>query len=91
MSARNAVRPLSKAAERRLINRMAAGDQDARCQLIEAHLGMVSALARRYAKKWKVPSEDLMQEGALALVQAVDHYDHRRGMKLSTYATWWVK
>ena len=32
-----------------------------------------------------------MQEGALALVQAVDHYDHRRGMKLSTYATWWVK
>ena len=91
MSARNAVRPLSKAAERRLINRMAAGDQDARCQLIEAYLGMVSALARRYAKKWKVPSEDLMQEGALALVQAVDHYDHRRGMKLSTYATWWVK
>ncbi len=32
-----------------------------------------------------------MQEGALALVQAIDHYDHRRGMKLSTYATWWVK
>jgi len=35
--------------------------------------------------------EDLMQEGALALVQAVDHYDPNRGMKLSTYATWWVK
>ena len=55
------------------------------------YLGMVSALARRYAKRWKVPLEDLMQEGALALVQAVDHYDYRRGMKLSTYATWWVK
>ena len=38
-----------------------------------------------------MPLEDLMQEGALALVQAVDHYDPNRGMKLSTYATWWVK
>ena len=91
MGTRNAVGPLSEAAERRLLNRMAAGDQDARCRLIEAYLGMVSALARRYAKRWKVPLEDLMQEGALALVQAVDHYDYRRGMKLSTYATWWVK
>jgi RNA polymerase primary sigma factor len=91
MSTSNVVRPLSEAAERRLLNRMAAGDQDARCRLIEAYLGMVSTLARRYAKRWKVPSEDLMQEGALALLQAVDHYDSRRGMKLSTYATWWVK
>ena len=91
MGTRNAVGPLSESAERHLLNRMSAGDQDARCRLIEAYLGMVSALARRYAKRWKVPSEDLMQEGALALVQAVDHYDYRRGMKLSTYATWWVK
>ncbi len=91
MSTRSTVGPPSEAAERRLLSRMAAGDQGARCRLIEAYLGMVSALARRYAKRWKVPSEDLMQEGALALVQAVDHYDCRRGMKLSTYATWWVK
>ncbi len=91
MSARTAVGSLSEVAERRLLNRMATGDLDARCRLIEAYLGMVSALARRYANRWKVPSEDLMQEGALALVQAVDHYDPRRGMKLSTYATWWVK
>ena len=91
MSTRNTVGPLSESVERHLLNRMSAGDQDARCRLIEAYLGMVSALARRYAKRWKVPSEDLMQEGALALVQAVDHYDYRRGMKLSTYATWWVK
>lgn len=91
MGTRNMVRCLSEAAERRLLTRMAAGDQNARCRLIEAYLGMVSGLARRYAKRWKVPSEDLMQEGALALVQAIDHYDHRRGMKLSTYATWWVK
>ena len=91
MGTRNTVGSLSEAAERRLLTRMAAGDQDARCRLIEAYLGIVSTLAQRYAKRWKVPAEDLMQEGALALVQAIDHYDHRRGMKLSTYATWWVK
>jgi len=91
MGTRNAVRPLSEAAERQLLTRVVAGDQNARRRLIEAYLGMVSALARRYARKWRVPLEDLMQEGALALVQAVDHYDPNRGMKLSTYATWWVK
>ena len=91
MGTRNAVGSLSEAVERRLLNRMAAGDQDARCRLIAAYLGMVSALARCYAKRWGVSPEDLMQEGALALVQAVDHYDPRRGMKLSTYVTWWVK
>lgn len=91
MGTRNTVGTLTEAAERRLLIRMAAGDQNARCRLIEAYLGLVSTLARRYAKKWGLPSEDLMQEGALALVQAIDHYDRRRGMKLSTYATWWVK
>ncbi|MDQ3924090.1 MAG: hypothetical protein M3309_09220 [Actinomycetota bacterium] len=79
---------MSEGEERRLLRRMAAGDQDARRRLIEAHLGIVSVLGRRYAKRWEVPLEDLMQEGALALVQAVDHYDTDRGMKLSTYATW---
>jgi RNA polymerase sigma factor (sigma-70 family) len=91
MGTRNAVRPLSEAAERRLLSRMVAGDQDARRRLIEAQLGMVSALARHYGRRWGVPLEDLVQEGALALVQAVDHYDPNRGMKVSTYATWWVK
>jgi RNA polymerase primary sigma factor len=91
MGTRNAVGHLSEGEERRLLRRMAAGDQDARRRLIEAHLGIVSVLGRRYAKRWEVPLEDLMQEGALALVQAVDHYDTDRGMKLSTYATWWVK
>ena len=91
MGARNAVRPPSEAAERRLLSRVVAGDQDARRRLIGAYPGMVSALARDYARRWGVPLEDLVQEGALALVQAVDHYDPNRGMKLSTYATWWVK
>src|SRR5919199_5539744 len=91
MGTRNVVRPLDEEEERRLLGRLAAGDRDARRRLIEANLGMVSALARRYAKRWGVPLEDLMQEGALALVRAVDHYHPDRGMKLPTYATWWVK
>jgi DNA-directed RNA polymerase sigma subunit (sigma70/sigma32) len=64
MGTRDTVGSLSEAAERRLLDRMAAGDQDARCRLIEAYLGTVSTLARYYAKRWKLPSEDLMQEGA---------------------------
>ena len=85
------VERLGEGEERRLLRRLASGDLDARRRLIEAHLGMVSALGRRYARRWGVPLEDLVQEGALALVQAVDHYDPNRGMRLSTYAMWWVK
>jgi RNA polymerase primary sigma factor len=66
------------------------GDRDARRRLIEAYLGLVAAIARRYAR-WGVPLEDLVQEGAVALIQAIDHYDPGRGMQLSTYVTWWVK
>jgi RNA polymerase primary sigma factor len=91
MGARHAVGSLGEGEERWLLRRLASGDQDARRRLIEAHLSMVSALSRRYARKWSVPLEDLLQEGALALVQAVDHYDPDREMKLSTYAMWWVK
>jgi RNA polymerase primary sigma factor len=91
MGARDAVGHVGEGEERRLLRRLASGDQDARRQLIEAHLSTVSGLSRRYARSWGVPLEDLLQEGALALVQAVDHYDPDREMKLSTYATWWVK
>lgn len=76
--------------ERALLERAARGEREARRRLIESHLGLVAAIARRYARRWGVPFEDLLQEGALALVQAVDHYDPSRGMKLSTYANWWV-
>ena len=91
MGTRNTVGHLGEGEESQLLRRLASGDQDARRQMIEAHLSMVSALSRRYARRWGVPLEDLWQEGALALVQAVDHYEPDRGMKLSTYATWWVK
>lgn len=91
MGARSAVGPLNEAVEHRLVERLAEGDRQARRRLIEGYLDLVSAVARRYARRWHVPVEDLMQEGSLALVQAIDHYDPNRGMKLSTYVMWWVK
>jgi RNA polymerase primary sigma factor len=91
METGNTVGVRSDARVRRLVQRLSAGDRAARRRLIEEHLGMVAGVARHYAHKWGVPLEDLLQEGALALVQAVDHYDPGRGMKFSTYAMWWVR
>jgi RNA polymerase primary sigma factor len=90
MGATHAFGPLSETVEERLERRLAAGDRGARRRLIESYLGLVAAMARRYAR-WGVPLEDLFQEGALALVQGIDHYDPSKGMRLSTYVTWWVK
>ncbi len=90
MGAGHAYGPLSETVEDRLVRRLVAGDRGARRRLIESYMGLVAAMARRYAR-WGVPLEDLFQEGALALVQAVDHYDPGKGMRLSTYVTWWVK
>ncbi|TCJ15850.1 sigma-70 family RNA polymerase sigma factor [Rubrobacter taiwanensis] len=82
---------LSEHVERRLARRAAAGDRAARRRLIEGNLGMVAALARRYARRWGVSLDDLLQEGALALVQAVNSYDPGREMRFSTYAAWWAR
>jgi RNA polymerase primary sigma factor len=90
MGVGHAYGPLSQAVEDRLVRRLVTGDRGARRRLIESYMGLVAAIARRYAR-WGVPLEDLFQEGALALVQAVDHYDPGKGMRLSTYVTWWVK
>jgi len=90
MGAARAFGPLSETVEDRLVRRLAMGDRGARRRLIGSYMGLVAAMARRYAR-WGVPLEDLFQEGALALVQAVDHYDPGKGMRLSTYVTWWVK
>jgi DNA-directed RNA polymerase sigma subunit (sigma70/sigma32) len=90
MGVGHAYGPLSQTVEDRLVRRLVTGDRGARRRLIESYMGLVAAIARRYAR-WGVPLEDLFQEGALALVQAVDHYDPGKGMRLSTYVTWWVK
>jgi RNA polymerase primary sigma factor len=83
-------RPLTAEEERRLCRRIERGDRRARDEMIEGNLGLVHALARRY-RGLGVPFEDLVQEGTIGLVRAVERFDHRRGLKFSTYAVWWVR
>ena len=73
-----------------LARRMAAGSELARRRLIEANLRLVISIARRYASAG-VPMIDLIQEGNLGLIHAVEKFDYRRGCHFRTYATWWIR
>jgi RNA polymerase nonessential primary-like sigma factor len=65
--------------------------QAARDQMIMANLRLVVHVARRYAGQSKLELLDLVQEGTFGLMRAVDLFDHERGLKFSTYATWWIR
>jgi RNA polymerase primary sigma factor len=66
------------------------GDEAARHRLIEANLRLVVKIAKGYCNKG-VPFMDLIQEGNLGLIRAVEKYDHARQVRVSTYATWWIR
>jgi RNA polymerase primary sigma factor len=84
-------RPLLTAAqERELARRKDEGDAEAKRLLIESNLRLVVAIARTYGR-CGMPMLDLIQEGNLGLIRAVDKFDGSRGFKLSTYATWWIR
>ena len=83
---------LSPQAEEALLRRMEQGDAGARHQLVEANLPLVVSIAKRYAgRSLSLSFGDLIQEGTVGLMQAVDQYDLRRGCRLSTYGTWWIR
>jgi RNA polymerase primary sigma factor len=83
-------RLLTREEERELARRKDAGDEAAKKQLIEANLRLVMSITRSYTRAG-VPLLDLIQEGNLGLIRAVEKFDYRLGYKLSTYATWWIK
>jgi RNA polymerase primary sigma factor len=84
------VKLLSGAEEIMLARRIERGDLDAKQTMIESNLRLVHAVARAYPGS-SVPFADLVQEGTIGLVRAVERFDHRRGLKFSTYAVWWIR
>ncbi|MBX5468725.1 MAG: sigma-70 family RNA polymerase sigma factor [Thermoleophilaceae bacterium] len=84
-------RPLLTAEEEvELAKRIERGDQAAKDRMIESNLRLVVANAKRY-RGLGLPFLDLIQEGILGLIRAVEKFDYRRGFKFSTYATWWIR
>ncbi len=81
---------LSAAEEIEIAKRMADGDQDAKKQMAEANLRLVVSVAKRYVGRGML-FLDLIQEGNLGLIKAVEKFDYRKGYKFSTYATWWIR
>ena len=76
--------------EKELAERMAEGDETAKTELVEANLRLVVSIAKRYVGKGMF-FLDLIQEGNLGLMKAVDKFDYTKGYKFSTYATWWIR
>lgn len=81
---------LSSEKEQKLAKRMAEGDEIAKNQIVESNLRLVVSIAKRYVGKG-LYFLDLIQEGNLGLMKAVEKFDYTKGYKFSTYATWWIR
>ncbi|MGA1868070.1 MAG: RNA polymerase sigma factor RpoD/SigA [bacterium] len=81
---------LTREEESLLAHRIKEGDPQARARMIKANLRLVVSIAKRYANKGQ-PLMDLIEEGNLGLIRAVEKYNPERGYRFSTYASWWIK
>ncbi|HHT78491.1 MAG TPA: RNA polymerase sigma factor RpoD [Actinobacteria bacterium] len=84
------VRLLTAAEEVQLAKRIEKGDMEAKRRLVEANLRLVVSIAKKYVGRGML-FLDLIQEGNLGLIRAVEKFDYKKGYKFSTYATWWIR
>ena len=76
--------------EQKLAKRIALGDKEARARMIEANLRLVIVVGKRYINRG-LPFPDIIAEGNLGLIRAVEKFQHQRGFRFSTYAWWWIR
>ena len=81
---------MSFAEEQALAKRVRNGDAEAREHMIEANLRLVVSIGKRYINRG-LPFSDIIEEGNIGLIRAVEKFEYERGFRFSTYATWWIR